>query len=61
MIDTILQAGKAEARDYQTRIVEKVAGYFNDGIRSAIVNSPTGSGKTFMGLAIAKWLQLEHS
>ena len=60
MIDTILQAGKAEARDYQTRIVEKVAGYFNDGIRSAIVNSPTGSGKTFMGLAIAKWLQLEH-
>jgi len=56
------------ARPYQRRIIEKVVGLFRGTARDAkgvtepqvssvLVESPTGSGKTIMGLAIARWMQ----
>lgn len=46
-----------EPRDYQDRVMEKLVGIFMDGYSSAQVNSPTGSGKTVMGLAFARHLE----
>ena len=57
-----------EPRPYQTRIVRKTldmfAGTYRDGkgdlipaVRSVMIESPTGSGKTYMALMIAKALQ----
>ena len=46
-----------EARDYQSRIVAKVLGHFAAGVGSVLVESPTGSGKTVMGLAVAADVQ----
>lgn len=45
-------------RPYQQRIVAKALDLFcNQGLRSLLINSPTGSGKTVMGLLIAKAMQ----
>lgn len=57
-----------EPRPYQQRIVSKVvgmllgryrngAGELEEALRSVLIESPTGSGKTCMGLWIAKTLQ----
>lgn len=65
-----LAAGvRIEPRDYQTRVVARVIEMFSGPhvdrkvelpeARSVIVESPTGSGKTVMGLLVAKWAQ-EH-
>jgi len=59
--EQVIAASLAESRYYQIRLGDKVTGYFNDGIKSAIINSPTGSGKTVVGLSIARALQIEHS
>lgn len=48
---------QAEPRPYQQRVVQKVCDFLAQGGKSVLVNSPTGSGKTVMGLAAAKWLQ----
>lgn len=49
---------KAEVRPYQQRIITKAIDLFcNQGLRSVLIESPVGSGKTFMGLIIAKLLQ----
>lgn len=48
------------ARPYQARIVHKTLGYVQEGINSVLVESPTGSGKTLMGLMIASALQSQH-
>jgi len=56
------------ARPYQQRIIEKAISLFRGTARDAkgvaepqvssvLVESPTGSGKTIMGLAIARWMQ----
>lgn len=47
-----------EPRPYQTRIVEQALDYFlNKNLRSVLIESPTGSGKTVMGLLTAWGLQ----
>src|SRR6516164_2998567 len=49
---------RAEARPYQQRIIQKaLTNYLDKQLRSVMVESPTGSGKTIMGLMIAKGLQ----
>jgi len=48
----------AEARPYQHRIIHKgLSSYLEKALRSVMIESPTGSGKTIMGLLIAKGLQ----
>ena len=50
-----------EPRPYQTRIVEKVWDLFlNRQMRSVLIESPTGSGKTVMGLLGAWGLQRQR-
>ena len=47
-----------QTRSYQLRIVSKAVDLFqNKGLRSILIDSPTGSGKTVMGLLIARVLQ----
>lgn len=47
-----------QTRPYQQRIVARAVDlYCNQGMRSLLIDSPTGSGKTVMGLLIAKQLQ----
>lgn len=49
---------KVEARPYQQRIVAKAVDYFaGRGARSVLIESPTGSGKTVMGMMVARELQ----
>lgn len=74
-LQTGVQTGTAspsmELREYQQRLVEKTlqmfAGTFRDRqgrcpppAASVIMESPTGSGKTVMGLQIARYLQQTH-
>ncbi len=56
---TRLLAGVAvEPRPYQHRIISQaVAAFLEGGLRSVLIDSPTGSGKTVMGLLIARALQ----
>lgn len=47
-----------ESRPYQERIMEKVHDAFlQTGVKSCMIESPTGSGKTVIGLGTARWLQ----
>jgi hypothetical protein len=65
--DDLLAGVAVEARDYQRRVVGRVIEMFSGphvvhrqqlpAARSVIVESPTGSGKTVMGLLVAKWAQ----
>lgn len=49
-----------ETRPYQQRVVRlAIDNFLKVGVRSQLVNSPTGSGKTVMALLIAKHLQDE--
>lgn len=46
-----------ESRSYQDRIVAKTLAHFASGkLRSVLIDSPTGSGKTIMGFRVAKAL-----
>jgi len=67
-LSTFLHGTQVEPRPYQARIVTKTLemflGYYRNGAgeiepaaRSVMIESPTGSGKTCMGLLIAKALQ----
>lgn len=60
-----------EPRDYQVRLVEKALGMFqtpfqdrfgrrNPAAHSVLIESPTGSGKTIMGLMLASTMQRQH-
>ena len=63
----VAEGVRIEPRDYQKRVVGRVIEMFSGPhvdrkaelpeARSVIVESPTGSGKTVMGLLIAKWAQ----
>lgn len=46
----------AEVRDYQVRTCDAVSRLLlgDDPVHSVLINSPTGSGKTVMGLALAR-------
>src|SRR5687768_6555703 len=49
---------KLQTRPYQQRIVGRAVDLFCDqGMRSILIDSPTGSGKTVMGLLIAREMQ----
>jgi superfamily II DNA or RNA helicase len=57
-LDTLLAGMNVQPRPYQQRIVTKAVDLFiNKGLRSILIDSPTGSGKTVMGLLIARALQ----
>ena len=65
--DRLLEGVRVEPRDYQRRVVGRVIEMFSGPhvdrkaelpeARSVIVESPTGSGKTVMGLLVARWAQ----
>ena len=65
--DRLLAGVRVEPRDYQSRVVNRVIEMFSGPhidrntelpeARSVIVESPTGSGKTVMGLLVARWAQ----
>jgi len=60
MLADLLATTAAEARPYQERVVTKAHDAFTDtGVKSVMVESPTGSGKTVMGQLTARWLQEE--
>src|SRR5262249_27490200 len=47
-----------EQRPYQQRIIAKAVDFFCDkNLRSVLIDSPTGSGKTIMGLCVARQMQ----
>jgi superfamily II DNA or RNA helicase len=57
-IDALIARTAAQARSYQKRIVEKALRFYTQaGARSVLIESPTGSGKTVMGLLAARALQ----
>ncbi len=57
-VDALIARTKVTPRPYQQRIVGKALGLFlTQGMRSLLVESPTGSGKTVMALLIARALQ----
>jgi len=47
-------------RDYQNRVVDKTVGFFEDGNDSVLIESPTGSGKSVMGLRVAKFYEEQY-
>jgi len=51
----------AEVRDYQVRLTDKTVHLFNNGFKSVLLNSPTGSGKSYMGLNIVRRIQEQHN
>lgn len=56
--NTLLAGMDVQPRPYQQRIVAKAVDLFADKqLRSILIDSPTGSGKTIMGLLIARALQ----
>jgi superfamily II DNA or RNA helicase len=57
-IGALIAQTAVQPRPYQQRIVAKAVGLFaDDALRSVLVESPTGSGKTVMGLLVARALQ----
>jgi superfamily II DNA or RNA helicase len=57
-VTALLATSKVEPRPYQVRIINKaVAAFCEQDLRSVLVESPTGSGKTVMALLAARVLQ----
>ncbi len=57
-LDDLLSIVDIEPRPYQKRVIEKTVNHFiTDNLPSVLIESPTGSGKTVMALAIIKLLQ----
>src|SRR3954462_8738316 len=50
----LIAGTNVEPRPYQARIVTKALDHFRRGLRSVLIESPTGSGKTVMGLLVAR-------
>lgn len=66
MLDQIIENAETdgcyEKREYQHRIVQQCDEQYNEiGVRSIMIESPTGSGKTAMGLLGAKLQQDRHN
>ncbi len=70
-LTSILERTKVQPRPYQARIVTKAVDMFTGryvngaeqvepAVNSVMIESPTGSGKTIMGLTVAKVLQSQH-
>jgi Type III restriction enzyme, res subunit len=61
-LDSIIAGSMVEPRPYQRRIVEKAyKATMIKGMRSVLIESATASGKTVMGLLLAKLLVKEHN
>src|SRR5262249_27120808 len=59
-VNALIATTQVSPRPYQQRIVGKALDLFCDrGMRSLLVESPTGSGKTVMALLIARAMQTE--
>lgn len=57
-VNHLIAATPIEPRPYQQRIIQRAVDLFlKKNLRSVLVESPTGSGKTVMGLLIARCLQ----
>jgi superfamily II DNA or RNA helicase len=57
-VSTLIARTAVQPRPYQQRIVSRAVDLFrNHKLRSVLIDSPTGSGKTVMGLLIARALQ----
>jgi superfamily II DNA or RNA helicase len=57
-IQSLIASTAVQPREYQQRIVAKALDLFtNRNLRSILIDSPTGSGKTVMGLLIGRALQ----
>ena len=70
-LEELIPQTRVEPRPYQHRIISKAtamfhgrhpngAGELEPAARSVMIESPTGSGKTVMGLLAAKWMQRQH-
>lgn len=57
----MIAASNATARDYQKRIVTQSVDFLNGPVTNLMIQSPTGSGKTCMGLGAAKMIQEQHN
>ncbi len=55
--NSIVPTTLVQPRDYQGRLVSKAIGFRMQGVKSVMLNSPTGSGKTVMGLMGCRLLQ----
>ena len=63
LFDEIVGNSLADTRPYQKRICSKVFDLFTEGddpFKSIMIESPTGSGKTLMGLVLARMLYERH-
>src|SRR4051812_10489607 len=59
-IDALIAGMDVQPRPYQLRIVRRAVDLFvHQGLRSVLIDSPTGSGKTVMALLVARAMQ-EH-
>lgn len=57
-LDELLKIVNIEPRPYQKRVIQKTVNHFMvDNMPSVLIESPTGSGKTVMALAVLKLLQ----
>ena len=57
-LDDVIAGADVQPRPYQERIVRKAVDLFiKQGLRSILIDSPTGSGKTVMALLIARVMQ----
>ena len=62
MLTELIASTAAEARPYQERVIQKAYDAFiNIGVKTCMIESPTGSGKTIMGMLTARWLQQERN
>lgn len=57
-LQTLITTTEIQTRPYQQRIISRAVDLFTGhALRSILIESPTGSGKTVMGLLIARALQ----
>lgn len=57
MLQQLFATTRAEARPYQERVITKSFGHFvDDEVNSLLINSPTGSGKTVMGMMTVRMM-----
>lgn len=49
-----------QKRDYQIRVIDRSVELYEEGWETIIIESPTGSGKTIMGLGVCKYLRRKY-
>lgn len=60
LFDRLAATVNADIRPYQRRICAQVLDYIDNDIKSIMLESPTGSGKTYLGLMISKMLHEKY-